>query len=132
MEFLCCFSEYVNLGKDGVELGIQFVHGSFDVFFFIMISFLLSYSHISFCREQVKIIIFELSDEKFHADGSVSWAHTKMGFHCVIKKKSQNDLLGSVDPCSRLPKIHLWRLLHYKKTFIPPEISPFINSFSSF
>ena len=130
---MCCFSEYVNLGKDGVELGIQFVHGSFDVFFFIMISFLLSYSHISFCREQVKIIIFtELSDKEFHADGSVSWAHTKMGFHCIIKKKSQNDLLGNLDPCSRLPKTHLWRSLHYEKTFIPPEISVFINSFSSF
>ena len=130
---MCCFSEYVNSGKDGGELGIQFVHGSFDSFFFIMISFLLPCSRISFCRKQIKIILFtELSDGKFHADGSVSWARTKMGFHCIIKKKSQNDLLGNVDPCSRLPKTHLWRSLHYEKTFIPPEISLFINSFSSF
>ena len=57
-------------------------------FFFVMISFLLSHSRMSFGREQVKIIIFtELSDEKFHVDGSVSWAHTN-GFPLRHQKKS--------------------------------------------
>ena len=87
LEFLCWFNECVSLSKDGGELGIQFVHGSLDVFFFIIISSLLSYSGISICRERVKIIIFtELSDGKFHADGGVNWAHTKVSFHSVIKK----------------------------------------------
>ena len=43
---------------------------------------------MSFGREQVKIIIFtELSDEKFHVDGSVRWAHAN-GFPLRHQKKS--------------------------------------------
>ena len=66
------------MSEDGGELGIQFVHGSLDGFFFIKIFFLLSYSRICFCRKQVKVITFtELSDGKIHADGRINWAHTK-------------------------------------------------------
>ena len=75
------------MSEDGGELGIQFVHGSLDGFFFIKIFFLLSYSRICFCRKQVKVITFtELSDGKIHADDGISWAHTKADFHCLIKK----------------------------------------------
>ena len=101
-------------------------------FFFIMISFLLSYSRISFWRGQVKVIIFTyLLDGKFHADGGVNWAHTK-SISTALSKMSRNDLLGNVSPFSRLTKTQLWRPLHYEKTFIPHEISPCINIVPAF